>query len=410
MEGHAVGVSTTTWPDSKRTANVVTCVTASWAPREVLHLPDAGAFVRLIETLVLRDEADIVDAQITHHMNLGVDFVIATDHGSVDGTTDILESYVREGYLHRIAVEGEMRDGQWRTHMARLAATQFGADWVINTDADEFWMPRGGTLKELFAAIPEPYGIVFALSRHFPPRPEDGHNFVERMTVRVSPSVAINDPTSPYRPHLKVAHRADPDINVRHGAHGASSEIWMQLHHWHMCDVLHFPFRGREQWENKGVRRARGDSRLGQYVIALLATEAGRADERFEALVVDDGELARGLRDESLALDSRLLDALGLGFEPTASQAPSVDADLISESIAVRDADTVRLNRHADELAKRVAGLEVRQRQPTALRYVAAMTLTIILLFVALPEALGDRPFDPEPSRIAHIPVPVIVE
>ena len=52
--------------------------------------------MKLVETLVVRDEADIVDAQIRHHLNLGVDFVIATDHGSTDGTTEILESYERQ--------------------------------------------------------------------------------------------------------------------------------------------------------------------------------------------------------------------------------------------------------------------------------------------------------------------------
>ena len=115
---------------------------------------------------------------------------------------------------------------------------EYDADWVINTDADEFWMPRGTTLKELFAAIPEPYGVIFALSRHFAPLPEDDVTFVERMTVRVTPPVAINDPTSPYRPHLKVGHRADPSITISHGAHSASSDLWDALHHWHGCDVL----------------------------------------------------------------------------------------------------------------------------------------------------------------------------
>ena len=78
------------------------------------------------------------------------------------------------GYLRRLEVAGEMRDGPWRTRMARLAAAEHDADWVINTDADEFWMPRRGTLRELFASIPETHGVVFALSRHFVPRPEEG--------------------------------------------------------------------------------------------------------------------------------------------------------------------------------------------------------------------------------------------
>ena len=103
--------------------------------------------MKLVQTLVVRDEADIVEDQLAYHLNAGVDFVIASDHGSTDGTTEILERYAREGHLVRIEVEGEMRDGPWRTHMARLAATEYGADWVINTDADEFWMPRGGTLE-----------------------------------------------------------------------------------------------------------------------------------------------------------------------------------------------------------------------------------------------------------------------
>ena len=48
--------------------------------------------MRLVQTLLVRDEVDIVDTQIAYHLNAGVDFVIATDHESRDGTTDILES------------------------------------------------------------------------------------------------------------------------------------------------------------------------------------------------------------------------------------------------------------------------------------------------------------------------------
>jgi hypothetical protein len=315
--------------------------------------------MKLVQTLVVRDEADIVADQIAYHLEAGVDFVIATDHESVDGTTEILESFARDGHLRRIPVEGPMHDGMWRTRMARLAATEHGADWVINTDADEFWMSRRGSLKGVFAAVPEPYGVVYALSRHFAPRPDDGAFFAERMTVRVSPPFAVNDPTSPYRPHLKAAHRADPGITIRHGSHGAVSETWRAVDHWHPADVLHFPFRSAHQWENKGVRRARGDSRLGQYVVALRASEEGRAVDRYGALVVDDEALERGLADGSLVVDTRLRDALRrLRGEPVVGGPAVPDTGVVSESAGIRDADLVRMSRHRDLLAARVSALE----------------------------------------------------
>ena len=312
--------------------------------------------MKLVQTLVVRDEADIVGVQLDYHLNAGIDFVIATDHESRDGTTDILEGYARTGHLLRMPVEGEMRDGPWRTSMARLAATDHGADWVINTDADEFWMPRVGTLHDVFAAVPEPYGVVFALSRHFVPRPDDGAFFAERMTARVSAAVAINDPTSPYRPHLKAAHRADSSIGVGFGAHTARTEKWETLPDWHPFDVLHFPFRSADQWERKGVRRARGDKPLGQYVSAMHASESGRALDRYRSLLVDDEALERGLALGSLVHDTRLRDAIREASASTAAE--TSDAGAIAEAAGVRDADVVRLYRHLDGLRARTGALE----------------------------------------------------
>src|SRR5437667_12596067 len=97
-------------------------------PSEAESLGDG---MKLVLTLRARDEADVVDAQIAFHLNAGVDFVVATDHRSEDGTTELLERYAREGYLHLIREQGdEMHEGEWATRMARIAATKFGADWV----------------------------------------------------------------------------------------------------------------------------------------------------------------------------------------------------------------------------------------------------------------------------------------
>ena len=145
----------------------VTLGTGPWQ-RAPSWVREAGDEARM--PLLVRDEADIVDAQIAFHLHAGVDFVIATDNRSQDGTTEILERYERTGHLLLLREDGDdMRQDEWVTRMARLAATDHGADWVINADADEFWWPRSGSLKDVLATIPERYGVVRGCWRHFLP-------------------------------------------------------------------------------------------------------------------------------------------------------------------------------------------------------------------------------------------------
>src|SRR5437867_3697318 len=148
-------------------------------------------------TLLVRDEEDILDAQITFHRAAGVDYFIATDHSSRDRTQEILEKYVAQGVLE-VQYEGDpvKRQSEWVTRMARLAS-ELEADWVINSDADEFWWPSGGDLKYVLARVPERYGIARTFVRPFLPRPGGGA-FSDRMTVRLAPSAPINSPFTPF--------------------------------------------------------------------------------------------------------------------------------------------------------------------------------------------------------------------
>ena len=46
--------------------------------------------MKLVMTLLARDEADIVESWLAFHLNAGAAFVVATDNRSQDATTEIL--------------------------------------------------------------------------------------------------------------------------------------------------------------------------------------------------------------------------------------------------------------------------------------------------------------------------------
>ena len=110
-------------------------------------------------TLKVRDEADIIEDNLRYHRAQGVDFFVVADTGSTDGTVETLEPYERAGLvrLERIG-RGihDMKEGG-EAEITRIAG-EMGADWVIHDDADEFWWPLTGDLKEALAAIPDRYG------------------------------------------------------------------------------------------------------------------------------------------------------------------------------------------------------------------------------------------------------------
>jgi Glycosyl transferase family 2 len=339
--------------------------------------------MKFVLTVLARDEADVIDAQIAFHLNAGVDFVIATDNASQDGTTEILESYAREGCLHLIREPAEgLRQAEWVTRMARLAATEHGADWVINSDADEFWWPRGGSLKEMLEAVPPRYGIVQGFWRSFVPRPDDDAFFAERMTVRLSQRAPINDPTSVYRPVIKVAHRADPQVTVGRGNHALVDSRLTPLTTWHPLEVLHFPLRSRAQWARKVELQGEAFTKhieragTGYHLKSYDALQSGRIDEQHSALVVDDDALARGLDDGTLVTDTRLRDVLRelrledggpRRFALPTERPPSLtfppptladDAAYAVEAAVLAEADVIRVERRMDALEQRLRGLE----------------------------------------------------
>ena len=198
-------------------------------------------------TLLVRDEEDIIRENVEFHLSQGVDFIIATDNRSIDTTTAILREYEDKGVL-RYIYEGEDNYNQhaWVTRMARMAYTHYGADWVINNDADEFWWPREKTLSETLARLPAHINIVRADRHNFVAVDQSEDPFWSRMIYRKA--ISLNPIGNPLPP--KVAHRGSGQITVdqgNHRVHGLSAPEEIG----DLIDILHFPVRSYQQIVNK---------------------------------------------------------------------------------------------------------------------------------------------------------------
>ncbi len=286
--------------------------------------------MKLAMTLIVRNEADIIEDNLRYHRAQGVDFFVVLDNGSTDGTIEILEPYERAGILKLVQMPGTMLTIQRKgnTLIARLAH-EMGADWVFHNDADEFWWPVNGNLKEAFESIPDDQGVVLAPRTEFLPRPDGPGSFAERLTIR----------EARFRRPPKTAHRTHPAIKLwsahpidlwvkredppRSGlvgkpvlrieaSHREERELDLVLAQDFPVGVLHFPLRSFEQYRKKVA--IADDNRMwerNEETRALHdAYQSGRLEEVFENLTVDDEAVARGLAEGWLLEDTDFRDYL----------------------------------------------------------------------------------------------------
>ncbi|SHH86281.1 glycosyltransferase family 2 protein [Cognatishimia maritima] len=147
----------------------------------------------LVMTLLVRDEIDIIQQNLDFHFSQGIDHIVVIDNGSVDGTRDILADYAREAPV-TVLDEPEQNYNQslWMSNAAFLARDTLGATWVLNNDADEFWLSRTGDLKDQLAGQTadglkcERYNMLFAYDQARPPT-----RWSERALYRVTTPQAV---------------------------------------------------------------------------------------------------------------------------------------------------------------------------------------------------------------------------
>ncbi len=266
-------------------------------------------------TLLVRDEQDILRENLDFHLANGVDEIILMDNRSVDGTADIAREYERAGFLHYVfQPQDDYSQGRWVTQMARRAVDELRADWVINNDADEFWWPHAGSLKDALAAVAADAVAATVERTNFVARVDDGEPFWRRMDVRSVASVnALGDPLPG-----KSAHRAVPGVVIGQGNHCVFAGGRLAPRAAAPITILHFPVRSRAQYYNKivkgGAAYARNtelDPSLGRtwrYLYQLYLD--GTLDQAYERELLTEEQTLSGLATGALVRDVRLMGAL----------------------------------------------------------------------------------------------------
>lgn len=292
--------------------------------------------MKIVMTLLVRDEIDIVRDNILFHLERGVDHVVATDNGSTDGTREVLAEFERMGILTLIdEPEQNKLQSKWVTRMALLARDRLGADWIVNNDADEFWLPPTGDLKQalrdsdvdLLACRRQ--NLFYAYDR------DTASAWHEKVIYRIAapkPLPKLDNPISDPMPFPyyyyglpgKALTRAAGLKRVGQGNHSAvydhqPSETVSAI------TVYHFPFRSNAQLERKVVQGGLAhESNLdlpptrGWHVRRWLRLTREKGIEAALADALPGLErLERDLETGLVIRDSAISDVLKKGFTPT---------------------------------------------------------------------------------------------
>lgn len=107
----------------------------------------SSSSIRVAAHLGVKDEVEIIEHTIAHLRRIGVDIILVCDLASTDGTAEILEKYRSDDFLV-LQMGDRSFDDAYVDEQNLEFIKKAQADWVLFLDADEYWIPATGNVKD----------------------------------------------------------------------------------------------------------------------------------------------------------------------------------------------------------------------------------------------------------------------
>jgi glycosyltransferase involved in cell wall biosynthesis len=157
----------------------------------------------LIGISIVRNEADIIEISVKHHIAQDIDLCLICDDDSSDGTRHLLRRLAL--FDPRIRWLGNSSGGFYQQEVINALAQEarrLGAEWILAFDADEFWYSPEGLSLALRRAS-EDMGESAAVS-------VEVVNFAQRRDqVRLEPHAVVRAQYRAFSPRGSVAEASD---------------------------------------------------------------------------------------------------------------------------------------------------------------------------------------------------------